>query len=107
MTLVGHCKSEGTIRIEGRVDGEVESEETIVIAKDGVVVGEIIAHEAIISGRVQGGVTTASSVELRASCVVDGEIDARYIAVEQGALINAAFKGSSANTRRRPDWKPE
>ncbi len=100
MTLVGRCKSEGTIRIEGRVEGEVQSEEAIVIAEDGVVVGEIIAHDAFISGRVEGGVTTASSVELKASCVVDGEIDARYIAVEQGALINASFKGSSAKTRR-------
>ena len=94
-TLVGDCRSEGTVWIEGRVEGGVESRKAIVIAKDGVVVGDIIARDVIISGRVQGGVTTASRVELKASCVVDGEIDTPSIAVERGALINAAFKVSS------------
>lgn len=69
-------------------------------------VGDIIARDAVIAGRVQGGVTSASRVELKASCVVDGEIDTPSIAVERGALINAAFKISSANTWRRPDGRP-
>lgn len=102
MTLVGDCRSEGTIRIEGWVEGGVQSAKAVVIAKDGVVVGNVIARDAIISGRVQGEVTTASSVELKASGVVDGAIDTRNIAVEKGALINATFKRSSANTWRGP-----
>lgn len=101
-TLVGDCSSEGTIWIEGRVEGRVQSAKAIVIAKDGVVAGDIIAHDAIISGRVQGGVTTASSVELKASCVVAGEIGTRNIAVEKGALVNASFTRSSANAWRGP-----
>ena len=105
MTLVGDCRSEDTIWIEGRVEGGVKSGKAVVIAKGGVVVGDVIAHDAIISGRVRGGVTTASRVELKASSVVDGEIDTRKIAVEKGALINAALKRSSAGAGRRPDWR--
>ena len=105
MTLVGECRSRDTIRIEGRVEGGVRSGKAIVIAEGGVVLGDISAHDAIISGRVRGGVTTASSVKLKASCVVDGEIDTLNIAVEKGALVNVAFRRSPANTWREPDWE--
>ena len=105
MTLVGDCSSRDTIRVEGRVDGDIRSDKAIVVAKNGVVVGDILARDAVISGRVRGRVETASSIELKASCVVDGEIDTLSIAVEKGALINVAFKTSSEETRRGDDTR--
>ena len=54
MTLVGDCRSEGTIRIEGRVEGDVRSAKAIVIGKDGVVIGDVIARDTIISGAGSG-----------------------------------------------------
>ncbi len=95
MTLVGDCKSEGTIRIEGRVEGNVESGKSIMIAKDAVVTGDIIAHDAIISGRIQGRLTVASMVGLQASCSVNGEINARHMLIEEGAVVNASVKMTS------------
>lgn len=99
MSVVGDCKSEGTIRIEGRVEGRVEAGKAVVIGKDGTVVGDICTQDAVISGRIQGSLTIASRLELQASCDVTGEIDTRRIVLEEGAMVNGTVKmGSPAGT---------
>ncbi len=94
MTMVGNCKTEGSVRIEGRVEGSVESQNSIVLARDGVIIGDITAEDAVIFGRTQGRLVVASRVELQASCEVNGEIETRRIGIEEGATVNAAVKMS-------------
>ena len=103
MSVVGDCKSEGTIRIEGRVEGRIEAGKAVVIGKEGTVVGDICTQDAVISGRIQGSLTIASRLELQASCDVSGEIDTRRIVLEEGAMINGTVKmGSPGGTSSSP-----
>lgn len=100
MAVVGDCKSEGTIRIEGKVEGRVEAAKAVVIGKDGSVVGDISTQDAVISGRIQGSLTIASRLELQASCDVNGEINTRRIVLEEGAMVNGTVKmGSPGGTQ--------
>ena len=92
MTVVGDCKSEGTIRIEGKVEGRLEAGKAIVIGKEGLVLGDVFTQDAVISGAIQGSLTIASRLELQASCNVTGEIDTRRIVLEEGATINGTVK---------------
>lgn len=95
MTVVGDCKSEGTIRIEGKVEGRVEAAKAIVIGKNGMVAGDICTQDAVISGEIQGSLTIGSRLELQASCNVTGEIDTRRIVLEEGATVNGTVKMGS------------
>lgn len=95
MTLVGDCRSEGTIWIEGRVEGNVAAREAIVIGENGVVVGDIVTDDAIIYGRIRGRLTVASRVELHASSAVDGLIDTRRIQLKEGACVTASVNLTS------------
>ena len=94
-SVVGHCKSEGSVQIEGRVEGSMEAERTISIGKDGVVIGDITTKDAVVGGRIQGRMVIASLVQLQASCDVDGEIDTGRILIEEGATVNATVKMGS------------
>ncbi len=99
MTVVGNCKCEGSIRIEGRVEGSVESGKSIVIGKDAVVTGDITAEDAVIFGRTEGRLVRASRVELHASSDVNGEIETRRLVIEEGATVNAAVKMSRGGSQ--------
>jgi cytoskeletal protein CcmA (bactofilin family) len=99
MTISGDCKSEGTIRIEGRVEGNVEAAKAIVIGKEGSVVGDITTQDAVISGKIHGSLTIASRLELQASCDVKGEIDTGRIVLEEGATVNGTVKMGSRGSR--------
>ena len=53
MKIVGDCSSDGTIRIEGQVEGSVKAAKSVVIGKDGAVVGDVVTQDAIVAGRVR------------------------------------------------------
>jgi cytoskeletal protein CcmA (bactofilin family) len=88
MKIVGDCDTEGTLRIEGSVRGTVRAGKAVVIGKDGVVEGDITTQDAIIGGRVTGSVIADSRLELQATCIIDGEIRARRIKLDEGGRVN-------------------
>jgi cytoskeletal protein CcmA (bactofilin family) len=88
MRVVGDCETEGTLRIEGTVEGTVRAGKAVVVGKDGVVLGDIDTQDAVIGGKVTGTVLAHSRLELQATCVIDGEIRARRIKLEEGGIVN-------------------
>ncbi|HSK21360.1 MAG TPA: polymer-forming cytoskeletal protein [Longimicrobiales bacterium] len=91
MRVVGDCETEGTLRIEGTVEGTVRAGKAVVIGKDGEVRGDVLTQDAIIGGRVTGAVVAESRLELQATCAVDGEIKARRIKLDEGGRINGTI----------------
>jgi cytoskeletal protein CcmA (bactofilin family) len=87
MKVVGDCETDGTLRVEGTVEGTVRAGKAVVIGKDGVVKGDVMTQDAIIGGRVTGAVIAESRLELQATCSVEGEIKARRIKLEEGGRI--------------------
>jgi cytoskeletal protein CcmA (bactofilin family) len=88
MKIVGDCDTEGTLRIEGTIQGTVRAAKAVVIGKDGVVTGDVSTQDAIIGGRVMGSVIADSRLELQATCVIEGEIRARRIKLDEGGRVN-------------------
>lgn len=92
MKVVGDCETDGTIRIEGFVEGAVRAGKAVVVGKDGRVKGDITTQDAVISGTVHGTVAAESRLELQATARIDGEIRARRMQLEEGALLNGTVQ---------------
>lgn len=90
MTIVGDCETDGTVRIEGSLQGSVKAGKAVVIGKEGVVTGDIMTQDAVISGRVEGKLVAASRLELQASSRIDGEVHTRRMQLEEGAVLNGS-----------------
>ena len=41
MKITGDCESDGTIRVEGSIEGAVKAAKSVVVGKDGIVIGDI------------------------------------------------------------------
>jgi cytoskeletal protein CcmA (bactofilin family) len=89
MTLVGKISGEGTVKIFGRVEGELHAS-TVLIAEGAEVAGDIVADDVSVGGRVKGTVR-ANRVKLNGTAVVEGDIFHRSLSIEE----NARFEGSS------------
>jgi cytoskeletal protein CcmA (bactofilin family) len=103
MRVVGDCETDGTLRIEGRVEGTVRASKAVVVGKDGVVEGDVFTQDAIVGGKINGKVVAESRLELQATCLVEGEIRARRIKLDEGGQINGTVfvgdvKASSTST---------
>lgn len=108
MTIVGDCETDGTVRIEGTVEGSIKAGKAIVIGKQGLVRGDIVTQDAVISGRVEGTLVAASRLELQATCHIEGEVHTRRMQLEEGAVLNGTVHMSSdppkvgSNPRMKP-----
>lgn len=99
MKVVGDCDTDGTLRIEGAVQGTVRAAKAVVIGRDGVVIGDVITQDAVVSGRVEGSVTAESRLELQASCKIDGEVYTPRLQLEEGAVLNGSVNMKHPNEK--------
>lgn len=105
MRVDGDCFAEGTLRIEGHIKGTVRAGKAVVVSKDGVVEGDILTQDAIIGGKVTGTVIAESRLELQSTCLINGEIRARRIKLDEGGQLNGNVQSGERATGngRRPD----
>lgn len=100
MEIVGDVKSDGTVRVEGRVEGAIRAGKSVVVGKDGVVDGDIETQDVVVAGRVTGTITGESRVELQESCHIEGDIRARRIKLDEGGRVDGRLHmGSEAFAR--------
>lgn len=92
MRVFGDCTTEGTIRIEGVVEGQVMAGKAIVVGKEGVVTGDLRTQDAVIAGQVEGAVIAASRLEVQATARISGQIHARRLQLEEGAVLNGEVR---------------
>lgn len=85
--LTGAIKDSSDITIFGSVDGEVSSEQKIIIEETAQIKGPVKANEVIISGMVNGTVTATQRLELNQTAAVKGNIDTSELLIHAGATF--------------------
>ena len=88
-TLVGDIRSEGGFRIEGTIEGTINTPSKVVIGSTGILQGTLSCKDADIEGRVTGKILVSGTLTLRASANIEGEVVTKKLAVEPGATFNA------------------
>lgn len=88
MRVEGELHTDGVVKIEGTVVGSVRAEQQVLVAKGGVVEGDIHTREAILGGEVRGSILAHERVEVQASSVVHGDITTQRIVVHEGGEVN-------------------
>ena len=102
MTVRGDIESNGTVKVEGTVEGQIEAANQVLVAKGGVVQGDIGAREAVVGGAVHGAVQARDRVEIQAGAVVNGNITTKRIAVAEGGTLNGQIRMNEAGETKQP-----
>lgn len=87
-TLKGDISSNGDLRVDGTIIGNIQSNAKIVIGANGVVEGDISGNQADIVGKVSGNIRAKELLQLRGECVVAGNLYAGKLQVEPSATFN-------------------
>jgi len=97
----GDLKAEGAFRIDGTIEGAVESTAGVVIGEAGVVRGDVRAADVVIAGQVIGNVMCTGHLEIVATGKVEGDIEAKSVRVETGGVFRGASRvGEGASAAR-------
>ena len=83
----GKATVAGTLRVEGRVQGEVRATDTVVIGRSGKVEANISTNRAVFNGAYSGKVEAKDRVELQNGSRVEGDIVAKNMVMEDGVFF--------------------
>lgn len=100
LTIIGSLESQGDVRVEGQISGDIRCA-NLVVGRDATVSGDIIANEAIVRGRVKGTIR-ANRVILQDTACVESAVYHKVLSVDEGAT----FDGQSCH-RTQPHQEDE
>lgn len=87
VTLNGKLGFEGTVRIDGSFEGEIDAGGILIVGEEGKIQARIKVDTAIISGEVRGDLEAATRVELKAPSRVYGNIKTPSLVIGDGVLF--------------------
>ena len=81
----GVIRFDGTVRIDGRMEGEVHTKGVLIVGEHALIKGLVVAGTVICGGKVQATVTATEKVQLLKSAVLLGDIRTPILSMEEGA----------------------
>jgi cytoskeletal protein CcmA (bactofilin family) len=98
----GDLAAEGAFRIDGTVEGSVESNGAVVIGDGGVVRGDVRASDVVLAGQIVGNVRCTGHLEILAKGRMEGDIDAQSVRIETGGVFRGTSTMGNGETTGRP-----
>jgi cytoskeletal protein CcmA (bactofilin family) len=83
---------EGTVRVDGKLEGEVYTKDTLIVGESAVVAAEINVHTIVISGVVRGNINATGKIEVHRPGKLFGNVKTPSLYIEEGVI----FEGNCA-----------
>lgn len=84
----GIVNFDGTVRIDGRLEGEIHTTGTLIVGDHAVIKGIISVGTLITSGKINGTVSATEKVQMLKPAVLIGDVKTPVISVEEGAHLH-------------------
>jgi cytoskeletal protein CcmA (bactofilin family) len=81
----GIVNFDGTVRIDGRLEGEIHTKGTLIIGEHAVIKGIITAGTLVSGGKIQANITAIDKIQLLKSGILIGDVRSPSFSMEQGA----------------------
>ncbi len=92
MTVNGDLDTDGVVKVEGRVTGNIRAGSQVLVSPGAIVQGELHTREAVVAGEVHGAIHASERVELQASAAVVGDVHTPRIAILEGGRLSGAVR---------------
>lgn len=92
--ITGDVKSSGDLRIDGTLNGNLNTKGKVVIGPTGKVNGEVICKNSEVSGTVEGKINVKELLILKVSSKIFGDIITSKLSIEPGAIFSGNCKMS-------------
>ncbi|MFT5646219.1 MAG: cytoskeletal protein CcmA (bactofilin family) [Aureispira sp.] len=100
--ITGNLKSKTDIRIDGKLEGNLESEAKVVIGKNALILGDIVCESILIEGKIEGNIRANGCLHIQSTGIVFGELRTNKLIIEDGAVFDGAsiMKKTSLTKKR-------
>ena len=78
---------EGTVRVDGKLEGEVYTKDTLIVGESATVNAEINVHTIVISGVVRGNINATGKIEVHRPGKLFGNVNTPSLFIEEGVIF--------------------
>lgn len=89
--LNGNIASNGNLRVDGTLEGNIETTGHVVIGSSGIITGNISAASLDVAGAVTGNVTTVGNLSIHPTGQLVGDVRVKSLNIADGGV----FRGRS------------
>jgi cytoskeletal protein CcmA (bactofilin family) len=104
--IKGTIKFQKELLIDGKVEGEINSDGALTVGENADIRAEIKTKSITIYGKVQGNVTVSERCELKSKCTLQGDLKAARLIIEEGATFigkSEVSSGMSVKAATKPE----
>jgi cytoskeletal protein CcmA (bactofilin family) len=111
--IKGSIKFQKELLIDGKVEGEINSDGVLTIGENADIRGEIKTKSITVYGKVQGNITVGERCELKSRCALQGDLKAARLVIEEGATfigkseVTSSGAPTGGNSQRVAPARPE
>src|SRR5438552_5717612 len=87
LTIRGELDTDGTVRVDGRVEGPTHRAGTLIVGASGFIVGNVEARDVVVAGMIQGNVHASRRLQIEGGGSILGEIRAKSMILLEGATL--------------------
>jgi cytoskeletal protein CcmA (bactofilin family) len=95
--IVGNIRGAGQFVVSGEVHGDGELDGGLNLSATGTWHGFIQAQQAIIAGKITGGLNVRGKLEIGYTAVIRGKVSARTVAIAKGAIVDGEIEVTSGS----------
>src|SRR6266567_6876059 len=85
--LKGNLKFAGELTLEGKLEGEVNSDGILHLGETGVVNGNLNVSSIVVRGKINGNIFAKDKIEIKSKAEVFGELRAAKLVIEEGVTF--------------------
>jgi len=105
--IKGSIKFQKELLIDGKVEGDINSDGVLTIGENADIRGEIKTKSITVYGKVQGNITVAERCELKSKSVLQGDLKAARLIIEEGATFIGKSEVTTGTIPAKTPARPE
>ena len=92
----------GSLKIDGKFEGEIKTDDELVVGEKGRVKTDIYAKSVVVAGTVIGNINAENEVRLLETAKVLGDITAPSISIQRGVVAHGTITITGNNNKKDP-----
>ena len=108
--IKGSIKFQKELLIDGKVEGDINSDGVLTVGENAEIRGEIKTKSITVYGKVHGNITVGERCELKSKCTLQGDLKAARLVIEEGATFvgkSEVTSGMSVTAAKSSSSRPE
>ena len=96
----GTLSFDGIVRIDGKFEGKIQTEDTLVVGETGEVIADVEVGILVCKGKLNGTVLATEKMEMHPASTIIGDVETPAVSIELGAILDGHLNMTGKESKK-------